>query len=400
MMQLVSSRPIVIDALEEAMTTRLFITLLSSALIFQTQANIATALAKGFVDGVNGINILWRLGIPIGESTSAKRLVEAVERLPVADYDADRKYGVLEFLKKDRHRVSLREWNDGISDLVRLLHPYTDSDGILFPFARTAPWGQGEFRFDGSVELRVVWDFEIDGSVELRVVWDSEIANIAKRLVPWHERNALITILERELPDLGFLRPSPQEFGYMSTERLALVVLMVRMRQFGDPIIRHLTGNIFAKMRHEHSDNFFDPSSASIKESFADEVIFATIEESPYGEYRVARRLHGGEVSTTGKEVLLSNMERDVRSRRLPQDNETFNALVMSNTLIGRQGTYSISYKGADGQSLFADEFFDGDDERAYRWAAEVLDERTFMDLEWPRPSSSVHMGESTGASL
>ena len=186
---------------------------------------------------------------------SARRLVEAVEALRVDDEGVGMKRRALAFLAASDEDFPLEAFEAEAGNIARLVHRYTDTrETNLFPSARSLNGG-------GETTL-------------LRAISDSIVLGIARRRVPWHDRNALIFILQTELPKMGFWRLSPQELFGMSTENLGTAVLIVRMFQSEDWRIRSLSRSILEDMRTNFSEDFFDPANKLIREAIEDTIIF------------------------------------------------------------------------------------------------------------------------------
>ena len=196
------------------------------------------------------------LDLDLMDPPQSANFVKAIEGLPVDGADRPMQRRALEFLARDEKDIvgtprEFKELVDVLSDLTRLVHRYgAGIDTMLFAYPALVA---------RKTEEGVVFD----EFVTFKSFIDKDVHDIAKKYVPSKDRVRLEEILREELPRLGFMPPYPHQIDAISTERLALTVLLIRMKQHGDRKMGNIAGNILRAYGRGSSRNFFDPSNAT-----------------------------------------------------------------------------------------------------------------------------------------
>ena len=163
-------------------------------------------------------NSVRRMGLATSNlpPQNARILADGIENLSVNIGDDRTKRRLLGLLRKDG--AVTNDWStEDANDLARLVHGYAEPRprNRLFP--------------------QVTRNAEGKEIVSLRTIWNPDIAEVARN-VPWTKREELVGILEREVPKMGFSKPSRQSLDGVSDERLgiaALIAIMVARRSDG-----------------------------------------------------------------------------------------------------------------------------------------------------------------------
>ena len=185
------------------------------------------------------------LGIP--RATPWEELPKRVAALRVEPSDEALKANALNFFRKiEADSVDARERGNilrHLSSLSRIAHRYGNHE-------------------QSHIFLVPVRGDEVDGDrpVALGSIMNEKNRALAKR-VPQRNREALIEIMREALPRLKFDRPSEEAMDAVSTEKLALWVLLLRFSEFGDWQQAGFADAVFNLMLSGRSKDFFHPAN-------------------------------------------------------------------------------------------------------------------------------------------
>ena len=195
-------------------------------------------------------------------SSEATQFIKIIEGLSVDENDRPMKRKVLEFLARNENEFvgtpkEFRELIDVLSDMTRLVHRYGENNNtMLFPYPAPIPRKNS----DG--------DIVFEEFVTFKSFLQKDVHDIAKQYVPSKDRSKLENILMEELPRLGFSSPYSYQIDHISTERLALTVLLIQAAQHGGEDTKVIAGNLLRAYRRGSSRNFFDVSNTTNLDAF------------------------------------------------------------------------------------------------------------------------------------